>query len=503
MEDFRTVDHIRHGRVDQPGRENADSLEDFPSDLSLTGIQNRFSVDREGGSAAFQDGFVHGPGATQSPACIVASGRGASGRRKPQSTTAEHGIVRRSPVKRSSTTTPSARTSRVMVRRSMRTPAWARRTLAGARSPLRASSLPAMWSCVTSTARVAELLGQSDADRSADRVEHDHVTLVRQRHLTEPQRGDVDHRGIRGDGVVRATRPRSGALHDDIARPSAAPPSECARRHRAAPPRRPTTRRAGRSDPPPPPARPAVEDRSTSVTRCPRSAATRAVSNPAGPPPTTTMRRDTRSRARPLRILRLPARRRFADARHERVANVAHLARLVAAGARPDPLRVPGAQLGDEIRVGDQRPRHLNTCAAGIQRRQRVPDRDDRALRDHRHVHDAGDQRRQVDVDPRRLVEVGSRLLDREDRATNDDEVVDSSHQLGSESRRLLRRDPGPRRQLVARQPQSDHPRRSDRCPHRGQHVPGEPQPIRHPTHPSAGSSAPTGTAARGCAARR
>ena len=47
--------------------------------------------------------------------------------------------------------------------------------LAGARSPERASSLPASWSWVTRTARRPELLGQRHADRSADRVEDHHV----------------------------------------------------------------------------------------------------------------------------------------------------------------------------------------------------------------------------------------------------------------------------------------------------------------------------------------
>ena len=77
-----------------------------------------------------------------------------SGRRKPQSTSGAAGTVRRAPVKRSSSSTSPARTARSRIeRRSMRTPHWARRTLAGARSPVRDSSLPAMWSWVISTAR--------------------------------------------------------------------------------------------------------------------------------------------------------------------------------------------------------------------------------------------------------------------------------------------------------------------------------------------------------------
>src|SRR4029079_8094799 len=40
----------------------------------------------------------------------------------------------------------------------------------------------------------------------------------------------------------------------------------------------------------------------------------------------------------PIGILGLATARRFADARHDRVAGIAHLTRLVAAGARPDPI---------------------------------------------------------------------------------------------------------------------------------------------------------------------
>ena len=91
------------------------------------------------------------------------------------------GTTRSTPVKRSRSVTPSAPTARSRLRRSMRTPAWARRTLAGARSPERASSLPAMLSCVTSTAAAAELLGEGDGDRAADRVEQHDVAVGRQR----------------------------------------------------------------------------------------------------------------------------------------------------------------------------------------------------------------------------------------------------------------------------------------------------------------------------------
>ena len=87
--------------------------------------------------------------------------------------------------------------------------------MAGARSPDRESSLPAMWSWVTSIARVRQLLGEGDADRSADRVEHDD---------RRPSPGSADRPrrrsatsitvGVGIDLVRRAAGPRAGALHD-------------------------------------------------------------------------------------------------------------------------------------------------------------------------------------------------------------------------------------------------------------------------------------------------
>ena len=162
-------------------------------------------------------------GATQSPACAVAPGSGSSGRRKPQSTTAAQGIVRRVPVNRSSTSTSPGRTARSSVRRSTRTPARASRALAGARSPVRESSLPAMWSWVTRTARGAELLGQGDADRPADRIEHDDVAFGGER---RPHPGAARRRRP----PPRRRRPRT---------PAARRRSRCTgspRRHRPAPP---------------------------------------------------------------------------------------------------------------------------------------------------------------------------------------------------------------------------------------------------------------------------
>ena len=60
-------------------------------------------------------------------------------------------------------------------------------------------------------------------------------------------------------------------------------------------------------------------------------------------------------------------------------------------------------------------------------------------------------------------MEVGSGLLDGEDRATHDDDVVDARRdELTSDGRRHVGRDAGPRRQLVTRQPQPDDPARAE-----------------------------------------
>ena len=64
----------------------------------------------------------------------------------------------------------------------------------------------------------------------------------------------------------------------------------------------------------------------------------------------------------------------------------------------------------------------------------------------------------------------------------HDDDVVDAlGDQRGGDVRGHLRRDPRPRRQLVARQAQPDDARRADRRPHGGDHVAGEPQPVGTP----------------------
>ncbi len=184
----------------------------------------------------------------------------------------------------------------------------------------------------------------------------------------------------------------------------------------------------------------------------------------------------------PVGILGLPPAGRFPDAGDDRVACVAHLAGLVAADARSNPLRCPGAQLGDEVGVGDLRPGHLHRVGdAVVERPGRLADVDDRALEEHRRAGDGAHRPAQLDVEPRRLVEVRPRLLHREDRATHNDEVVDAqAGEIGRQRRGLLRRDPGPRRQLVARQAQPDDGITGCGA-HRGDDVAGQALPILAP----------------------
>ena len=99
---------------------------------------------------------------------------------------------------------------------------------------------------------------------------------------------------------------------------------------------------------------PRTGPRSTSVTRWPRSAATRAASSPAGPPPTTRTRRGSAGRLEPVAApLPLAPGRRVDEARDPVVARATAPAQLVARDARPDLVRAPGAGLGDQVRIGD------------------------------------------------------------------------------------------------------------------------------------------------------
>ena len=267
------------------------------------------------------------------------------------------------PVKRSSTSDlAGSHHARASVRRSTRTPARASRALAGARSPVRESSLPAMWSWVTKTARdpsssaratpIGPPTGSNTttspsagsataAPTKLGDVEHDRVVA----HLVLPRPGDgagaLDHR------VGTGRHLRCVELHVDPE------PGDLARQPRDERLVRPGDRRQAAQ-----PSR-ALDDRD----RVPADGRHPRRLQPGRTPTDDDDGTASRRRRVPVGVLRLVPRSRLADARHERVAHVAHLAGLVAAGARPDPLGCSGAQLGDEIRVGDLRPGHLHAGA--------------------------------------------------------------------------------------------------------------------------------------------
>ena len=293
-------------------------------------------------------------GATQSPAWRRrrrAAGR--SGRRKPQSTSAAHGIVRRAPEKRSSTSTaPSAsRTARSSARRSMRTPAWARRTLAGARSPVR-GQLVAGDVVLGDEDRPRRRAPRRGRRRSARRSGRTARRRRRRADVADAASGTSATSSTPGPRRRPRTRAspatRPGALHDHLA---ARPPRRRPSSTRAARRRRrrgdlglpATDERAGRARRRRP-ARRGGPSRSTSGTGCPRAGGhPRRLQTGRPAADDDDVARATAAGAYQSGILGLPPRRRLADARDDRVARVAHLARLVAAGARADPLGLAGA----------------------------------------------------------------------------------------------------------------------------------------------------------------
>ena len=138
----------------------------------------------------------------------------------------------------------------------------------------------------------------------------------------------------------------------------------------------------------------------------------------------------------PIGILGLAAARRFADARHDRVTGIAHLTGLVAPGARTDPV---GLVVGTACGRGRGRrsaPWSSRRRRTALDRRsRRAPTPPARNRRSSpggsRGRHGGVNRSAHVDVESGRLVEVGSGLLGREDRAAGDDEVVDAAgHEL-------------------------------------------------------------------------
>ena len=176
-----------------------------------------------------------------------------------------------------------------------------------------------------------------------------------------------------------------------------------------------------------------------------------------------------RRRHVPVGILGLAAARRLADAGDDRVAGVAHLAGLVAASARADPVGLAGGHLGDEIGVGDLGSGHLDGVAQRLvvvaaERPLGLADVDDGTLQDHGNVgmdlvDRCADVAAHLDVEPGRFVEVGPGLLDGVDRTAGHHQVVESGiDERHGDLRGHLGRDPRPGSEFVARQTQADDP---------------------------------------------
>ena len=255
---------------------------------------------------------------------------------------------------------------------------------AGSRESARSGTSAALWNRPPPTtggrgddrdlvAGLGQVEGRPEAAPVAEIVEHDargrRMVACRRGRRGSPRRRDVPRRA--GD---RPSAAPAGTRSVAAARRSRPPPRRRPRpRHRRrspsarAGPRRPAPRaggrttRAGPGSGPRDGCRPASRNwppssppRSSSVTRWPRSAATRAASRPAGPPPTTSTDLRGRRRLEPVAApLELAPGRRVHEARDPVVARAAAPAQLVARDARPHLVGAVGAGLGDEVRIGD------------------------------------------------------------------------------------------------------------------------------------------------------
>ena len=379
-----------------------------------------------------------------------------SGSRKPQSTTAAAAITRRTPLKRSSTSTSTRRAASVRgraVRRrgadrtddrpalddgaALLQPDVGRRQIPGA-GQLVAGDVVLR----DEDGALAQLLRQRDRDGATDRVEQDDAAGVRQRHGAGADGGHVQDSCTINYLVRRIAPPAAAALDDHLSR---------SRRPRGRPAldghgeprqlrRQPVDERASRSGDRRHAAEPLGSLDHADVVTPQRGHARRLQPRRAAPHDEHLSR--PRGRRVPVRVLGLPPARRLADARHDGVPGVPHLAGLVAADAGPDALRCARPQLGHEVGIGDLRPGHLDGVGDPVlQRPAGLADVDHGALQDDGHPVRNGlaDGPAQLDVEPGRLVEVGPGLLGRVDRAADDDQVVDDRGQLGGDGRRLVR----------------------------------------------------------------
>ena len=172
---------------------------------------------------------------------------------------------------------------------------------------------------------------------------------------------------------------------------------------------------------------------------------------------------------------------RVAHAAHQGVTRVADLARLVAQQAGPDLPRTVPAQLADQAGVGDLGPGHLHQVAAtAVQRVPRVVRVGHAALQHHRDraVQRVPDPPREGGVEHRRGVPVRPVGGGRVQTAAHHDQQVQPAAELAGLRGPGLRRHPGPGRQLITGQPQAQDVPRPDGVPDRGEHLPGQPEPV-------------------------
>ncbi|MEZ5251269.1 MAG: hypothetical protein R2713_19230 [Ilumatobacteraceae bacterium] len=130
----------------------------------------------------------------------------------------------------------------------------------------------------------------------------------------------------------------------------------------------------------------------------------------------------------PVGVARLVPGARFDDAGDDRVAGVAHLAGLVAADARPHTVGEAVPETLHEVGVGELGAGHLDAVGDAVADRPfGLAGVDDRALQEHRCARQClADAAREFDVEPGRLVVIGTCLLGGEDRATHHHDVVDA-----------------------------------------------------------------------------
>ena len=434
-------------------------------------------------------------GATQSPACGAAPASGSVGRRKPQSTSTrarDRAVDAREAVARASTSpapTPTQQAAPLDAHAGLGQAHVGRGEVAGAGQlvagdvVLRDEHGPAARAPRRGRRRSGRRSGRtattSPSAGSVDRAPADvgDVDAPRRPSPTSYSRRPARRRCTARRRVAAVGRPSSVPSRDVDAEPAA--------------PRRSSQSTSAPFGPGRPrPARRRASARSTHASRGgPASAAHAAASSPAGPPPTTT---HVAPGARRARTSRGPRSRgpTVGSPTHVtsglRASRTWHvwLQRMHGRIRSASPARSLATRSGSAIWARVISTPRTRRVVVPPTAHSAWPDVDDRALQrttgTSTAARDAG--RGQVEVEAGRLVDVGPGLLDREDRAPHDDDVVDArATSSAAIAGAMLGRDAGPRRQLVARQPQPDDAVGADGGAHGGEDVAGEAQAVGAP----------------------